>query len=601
MAVLESVALPRPFPGAAWCAVELRARRSRPPFGSRLHRLGPGSARRYLRRRAALSATAAGSVGAGGPEPRPRAGEAERTGPRGRCGTAAAPAPASARTPTSGSTPTAPGREEALTAIERLRRTDTAVEQPVAAGDLDGLRRSPPPPRTDRLRRVPGTVAEAPALVGPRPAAPSTYGCRSAAGCWPRCASRPSPPMPASGVVGAQVGESGLLSAAVATAACVAPPTSRVGRPAPASRRRHRRRCCPAGRAGRPCRCGRRRDGSRDVLARHTGGPEGGTMTWASPSRTAAVVAQASAPTSSKTHPSARAPAGQAAGDLHPQRPHRVRRRSTASTGSVGGGTGRPSRPRPTRTLFPDRSGSPPASPTSHADDSPAVRHDVGHHRRGQVHPGTPSTARVQHGVHVHTYRLFSVFPTSPRAVLRLLQQRRRGPPAGGVPTGHLRYLIAPPCALRRFFVVPRGCRVKDIEAKYYLALRHALRRHPRIVTPNPSSLLLLAEAMRTHADELIEDIGGGPEPAYLPPGAGAGPGPVSPPGWRPPPGGRPRLGACRGPAGASCRRGVAHLRVITAGRAEMPLYLRKLPSTSATSRCGTRLLASEGRARRRW
>ncbi|HMC80296.1 MAG TPA: GH3 auxin-responsive promoter family protein, partial [Acidimicrobiia bacterium] len=99
---------------------------------------------------------------------------------------------------------------------------------------------------------------------------------------------------------------------------------------------------------------------------------------------------------------------------------------------------------------------------------------------------------------------------------------------AGGVPYGAISgYLTrTQPGVMRRFYVLPyEVCKVKDIEAKYYLTLRHALAADVRcIITPNPSSLLLLAEAMRAHADELIEDIGRGTvNPAYLPEGAQRG------------------------------------------------------------------------------
>ncbi|MEW6472157.1 MAG: GH3 auxin-responsive promoter family protein [Actinomycetota bacterium] len=208
--------------------------------------------------------------------------------------------------------------------------------------------------------------------------------------------------------------------------------------------------------------------------------------------------------------------------------------------------------------------------------------------------PVTPSyLAEYSHGIHVHTYGLFADFPDILEGrVLVSSSNDEEGRTAGGVPYGAISgYLTrTQPGVLRRFFVVPYDvCRIKDIEAKYYLTLRHALAADVRsIVTPNPSSLLLLAEAMRTHADDLIEDIRRGTvNPAYLPSGAAdpAGPG-----------AGRATAGLTAGLAAnprraaelAACRRATGrllpaeawpNLRVISCWKGgTMPLYLRKLP-----------------------
>jgi hypothetical protein len=72
---------------------------------------------------------------------------------------------------------------------------------------------------------------------------------------------------------------------------------------------------------------------------------------------------------------------------------------------------------------------------------------------------------------------------------------------------------------VRRFYVLPyEVCKIKQVDCKYYLTLRHALAADVRVLaTPNPSSLQLLAEKMTSFADELIHDIGRGTvNPAYL-------------------------------------------------------------------------------------
>jgi hypothetical protein len=196
--------------------------------------------------------------------------------------------------------------------------------------------------------------------------------------------------------------------------------------------------------------------------------------------------------------------------------------------------------------------------------------------------PVTPSYLKeYSHGIHVHTYRMFTDFPDLLEGrILVSSSNDEEGRTPGGVPFGAISgYLTrTQPGALRRYFVLPyEVCRIKDIEAKYYLTLRHALAADIRgTITPNPSSLLLMAQAMERHADELIEDIGRGTvNPAYLPTGAA------------------PSLTAGLGPDRkraadlAACVRATGrlipaeawpNLRAISCWKGgTMPLYLRKL------------------------
>jgi len=144
--------------------------------------------------------------------------------------------------------------------------------------------------------------------------------------------------------------------------------------------------------------------------------------------------------------------------------------------------------------------------------------------------PVTPSYLHeYSHGIHVHTYRTFADFPDILEGrVLVSSSNDEEGRTDGGIPYGAISgYLTrTQPGVIRRFYVLPYElCKVKDIEAKYYLTLRHALAADVRcIVTPNPSSLLLLARTMADHADDLIHDIRTGTvDPAYLPDGASSG------------------------------------------------------------------------------
>ena len=82
------------------------------------------------------------------------------------------------------------------------------------------------------------------------------------------------------------------------------------------------------------------------------------------------------------------------------------------------------------------------------------------------------------------------------------------------------------PEAIKRFYALPYELCAGEGRSsqKYYLTLRHAAAgRRALLVTPNPSSLLLLADKLTACADELIHDIRHGTvNPAYLPAGAPA-------------------------------------------------------------------------------
>jgi hypothetical protein len=197
--------------------------------------------------------------------------------------------------------------------------------------------------------------------------------------------------------------------------------------------------------------------------------------------------------------------------------------------------------------------------------------------------PVTPSYLHeYSHGIHVHTYRLFADFPDMLEGgILVSSSNDEEGRTESGVPFGAISgYLTrTQPGVLRRFFVLPYEiCKVKQIEQKYYLTLRHALAADVRcLVTPNPSSLLLLAQTMETHAEELIDDIGrGSVNPSYLPeqapPGLTAG--------LRADPRRAAELAACRRATGRLLPiEAWPNLRVVSCWKGgTMPLYLRKLP-----------------------
>jgi hypothetical protein len=132
---------------------------------------------------------------------------------------------------------------------------------------------------------------------------------------------------------------------------------------------------------------------------------------------------------------------------------------------------------------------------------------------RAKYIPVTPSYLHeYSHGVHSHSYRMFTDFGDMLEGKLLVPASNDvEGKTDAGVPYGAISGYLArkQPGPIKRFFVLPYElCKVKDVEAKYYLTLRFALAADVRlIVMPNPSSLLLLAEKMDLYADDLIEDI----------------------------------------------------------------------------------------------
>jgi len=140
--------------------------------------------------------------------------------------------------------------------------------------------------------------------------------------------------------------------------------------------------------------------------------------------------------------------------------------------------------------------------------------------------PVTPSYLHeYSHGVHVHLFRIFTDFNDILEGKMLVPSSNDvEGHSEGGLSYGAISgYLTrTQPKPIKRFYALPYElAKVKDVEAKYYLMLRHALPADIRmIMMPNPSSLLLLAEKMNVYADGLLADIRAGTvDERYLPAG----------------------------------------------------------------------------------
>ena len=143
---------------------------------------------------------------------------------------------------------------------------------------------------------------------------------------------------------------------------------------------------------------------------------------------------------------------------------------------------------------------------------------------RSKFIPVTPSyLEEYGHGVHVHTYRVFTDFTDILEGkILVSSSSDVEGRTEGGVPYGAISgYLTRKqPGSIKRFYVLPyEVCKIKDVDKKYYVTLRYALASDVRMIaTPNPSSMLLLADKLDAFGERLIRDIRKGSiDPAFLP------------------------------------------------------------------------------------
>ena len=132
---------------------------------------------------------------------------------------------------------------------------------------------------------------------------------------------------------------------------------------------------------------------------------------------------------------------------------------------------------------------------------------------RSKYIPVPPSyLAEYSHGVHVHTYRIFTDYRDILEGkILVSSSSDEEGRTEGDVPYGAISGYLArnQPKSIRHFYALPYELsKVKQVDAKYYLTLRYALAADIRLIaSPNPSSLILLADKMGLFAEDLVHDI----------------------------------------------------------------------------------------------
>lgn len=141
--------------------------------------------------------------------------------------------------------------------------------------------------------------------------------------------------------------------------------------------------------------------------------------------------------------------------------------------------------------------------------------------------PITPSHLKdYTHAFQVANYTMIESYPGAPMGTYMIFSSNdQEGRTAAGIPFGSVSGLLRArqSSLVQKYFALPSiVSRIKDVEVKYYVMLRLALCQNvSSILGCNPSSMLLLADQMQEHAEELINDIAEGTlRKAYMPPPA---------------------------------------------------------------------------------
>ena len=139
--------------------------------------------------------------------------------------------------------------------------------------------------------------------------------------------------------------------------------------------------------------------------------------------------------------------------------------------------------------------------------------------------PITPGHLKdYTHAFQIHNYHLVQSFENAARGrFLVIVSNDEEGRTEAGLPYGAVSGLLnrRQPSIIKRHFACPYElCKIKDVNQKYYLMLRAAIGQDVTAVLGcNPSSLLLLADQLNEHSQELIRDLhDGSVNPDYSPP-----------------------------------------------------------------------------------
>jgi hypothetical protein len=128
------------------------------------------------------------------------------------------------------------------------------------------------------------------------------------------------------------------------------------------------------------------------------------------------------------------------------------------------------------------------------------------------------------HAFQVHNYQMIKDYPESAKGrFLIITSNDEEGRVPCGLPYGAVSGLLhrrQSPIIRRRFATPYELCKVRNVDSKYYLMLRCALLQDVfAVFACNPSSMLLLADQLKEHGEDLVADIFDGTvKSTYLPP-----------------------------------------------------------------------------------
>jgi hypothetical protein len=116
------------------------------------------------------------------------------------------------------------------------------------------------------------------------------------------------------------------------------------------------------------------------------------------------------------------------------------------------------------------------------------------------------------HAFQIHNYHMIDDYQSNANGrFLIITSNDEEGRVPSGLPYGAVSGVLnrRQPPIIRKHFATPYElCKIADVDMKYYLMLRCALAQDVvAIFACNPSSMLLLADQLREHAEDLVSDI----------------------------------------------------------------------------------------------
>lgn len=116
------------------------------------------------------------------------------------------------------------------------------------------------------------------------------------------------------------------------------------------------------------------------------------------------------------------------------------------------------------------------------------------------------------HAFQIHNYHMIEDYPDGATGKFLIITSNDvQGRTPCGTPYGAVSGLLQrqQPPIIKKYFALPYElCKIKEVETKYYLMLRIAAAQNvTALCCCNPSSLLLMFDQLREHAQEIVRDV----------------------------------------------------------------------------------------------